>query len=109
VLCSYDLTKIHLSKTFTFTPQAQQRYQFTISSFIQQNHRDVHYDFSEDKAIAGFCSRLMAVRETAVLPCSASLRAYWLFSFLTLTWFVRAHLSACTGAYHYDLVKHITA
>eukprot|EP00730_Choanoeca_flexa_P002754 TRINITY_DN11163_c0_g1_i1.p3 TRINITY_DN11163_c0_g1~~TRINITY_DN11163_c0_g1_i1.p3 ORF type:complete len:356 (+),score=21.00 TRINITY_DN11163_c0_g1_i1:2672-3739(+) len=102
---SYDITKTSMTKHFTFTPTAQQRHDWTKQQFIRTHHTDTHYDFKIHEHVQGFKKRMLTFRETAVLPRSAQPRYFWLLSVLTLSWFVRAHLSAQTGRYHYPIIK----
>eukprot|EP00045_Choanoeca_perplexa_P004532 m.38933 g.38933 ORF g.38933 m.38933 type:complete len:226 (-) comp12624_c0_seq1:66-743(-) len=104
---SYDLTKVELTKYFAFTPIAQQRYDGTKDHFIRTNHTDTHYDFNASHVVDGFLKRMLTIRETADMPCSARSGMFWLFSMFLLSWVARTHLSAKTGRYHYPIIKQL--
>ncbi|EGD76692.1 hypothetical protein PTSG_08043 [Salpingoeca rosetta] len=107
---THSLTKHKFYFGFSFSnASAAQRYNTEKAIFIATNNRDVHFDFNENRTIAGFRKHVLGIREGASLPCSVRQDMFWLTAVLGLSWLFRVHLSSFTGLHRYTFIKLIDA
>eukprot|EP00055_Hartaetosiga_balthica_P003776 m.8965 g.8965 ORF g.8965 m.8965 type:complete len:395 (-) comp3319_c0_seq1:261-1445(-) len=104
---NYEICQLKFSKSFKFTDASFSRYKMEREVFIRENDRDVHYSFTEGRYIAGMKKKALTYHENADLPCSTSPTWFWIFTLLTLSWFIRTHLGSHTGEFKYHYSKVI--
>eukprot|EP00056_Hartaetosiga_gracilis_P001057 m.41991 g.41991 ORF g.41991 m.41991 type:complete len:378 (-) comp10479_c0_seq1:687-1820(-) len=104
---NYEICQMKFFKNFKFTTEALSRFECDKARFIRENDRDVHYSYSESRFIGGMKSHALTFHENATLPCSSNPTWFWIFTLLSLSWFVRTHLGSQTGEFKYTYSKVI--